>query len=115
MEVTFLRTHKEIEPFTKRISGCLPFVGHLIISMNGGMNLIANLTEREIEIVEALSRGLSSEEISDKFIISVFTVNTHRRNAMEKLHAKNAPHMVRICLEEGLIQAYQAEKWALYQ
>lgn len=62
-----------------------------------------SLTEREIEIIEALSRGLSSDEISVKFFISTFTVNTHRRNAMEKLNAKNAAHLVRICFEEGVI------------
>lgn len=61
------------------------------------------LTEREIEIIDALSQGLSSDEISVKLFISTFTVNTHRRNAMEKLKARNAAHLVRICFEEGII------------
>lgn len=61
------------------------------------------LTDREIEIIDALSQGLSSDEISVKLFISTFTVNTHRRNAMDKLKARNAAHLVRICFEEGVI------------
>ena len=63
-----------------------------------------NLTNREIEIVEALSNGLSSDEISVKFYISVLTVNTHRRNIMQKVKARSAAHLVRICFEEGIIR-----------
>ncbi len=62
-----------------------------------------NLTRREIEIIEALSLGLSSDEISVKLYISTLTVNTHRRNAMQKVNARSAAHLVRICFEEGVI------------
>ena len=63
----------------------------------------SNLTMREIEIIYALSYGLSSDEIATQLFISVFTVNTHRRNAMDKVNARNAAHLVRICFEAGYI------------
>lgn len=66
-----------------------------------------NLTGREIEIIDALSQGLSSEEISAKFFISVFTVNTHRRNLLCKLNAKNSAHLVRKCFEGGVLNESQ--------
>ncbi len=68
------------------------------------MAAVTELTEREIEIVEELSRGLSSDEISTKLFISVFTVNTHRRNAMTKVNARNTAHLVRMCFEGGVFE-----------
>ncbi|MEM9298919.1 MAG: helix-turn-helix transcriptional regulator [Bacteroidota bacterium] len=62
-----------------------------------------NLTRREIEIIEALSLGLSSDEISAKLFISALTVSTHRKNAMRKANARSAAHLVRICFEGGVI------------
>ena len=66
---------------------------------------ITNLTEREIEIVEALSFGFSSDEISAKFFISVLTVNTHRSTAMLKMNARNSSHLIRLCFEHGIISS----------
>ena len=79
-------------------------------NMTNATNMITTtiLTEREIEIIDALSQGLSSDEISIKLYISTFTVNTHRRNAMDKLNARNAVHLVRICFEEGIIVGKEA-------
>ena len=52
-------------------------------NMTNATNMITTtiLTEREIEIIDALSQGLSSDEISIKLYISTFTVNTHRCTA----------------------------------
>jgi len=68
------------------------------------MTTIFDLTEREIEIAKELSYGLSSDEISTKLFISVFTVNTHRRNAMMKVHARNTAHLIRKCFEFGVFE-----------
>lgn len=46
------------------------------------------LTNREIEIVEHLLEGKTSEEISGEIFISKHTVDTHRRNILEKLGIK---------------------------
>lgn len=43
-----------------------------------------NLTDREIEIIELLLVGKSSQQIADKLFISRHTVDTHRRNILEK-------------------------------
>ncbi len=42
------------------------------------------LSEREIEILIALAKGLSNKEIADQMHISVYTVMTHRKNIIEK-------------------------------
>jgi hypothetical protein len=42
------------------------------------------LSVREFEIARLIESGLTSEEIADKLFVSVHTVNTHRRNILEK-------------------------------
>ena len=43
-----------------------------------------NLTSRELEILLLIEKGFSSKEIAEKLFLSVFTVNTHRSNILEK-------------------------------
>ena len=61
------------------------------------------LTEREIEVLQLVVEGLSNKEIADKLFISVRTVDTHRRNLMEKLEAKNTAELVRKAFEKKLV------------
>jgi len=61
------------------------------------------LTEREIEILQLVVDGLSNKEIADQLFISVRTVDTHRRNLMEKLEAKNTAELVRKAFEKKLV------------
>lgn len=44
------------------------------------------LTDREQEVLAALSEGLRNREIGDKLHISVDTVKTHLRHAFRKLN-----------------------------
>jgi DNA-binding NarL/FixJ family response regulator len=48
----------------------------------------ATLTDREREALQLLAEGRSSKEIADKMGVSVKTVETHRRNIMEKLNLR---------------------------
>ena len=47
------------------------------------------LSKREQEILEQLSRGFRYKEIADKLFISLDTVRTHIRNIYEKLQVNN--------------------------
>ena len=42
------------------------------------------LSEREFEIVSLIGSGMSSDQIAEKLFLSVHTVNTHRRNILDK-------------------------------
>ena len=48
-----------------------------------------NLSLREKEVLEWLSKGYSYKEIASKLFISIETVRTHIRNIYDKLHARN--------------------------
>lgn len=61
------------------------------------------LTPREVEIVKLIAAGYSSKEIADELYISVRTVETHRRNLMQKLHTKSAISLVHYAVKNGII------------
>ena len=46
----------------------------------------SNLTRRESEIVEMLSRGLTEKEIAEHLFISAYTVNNHMKSIRSKLN-----------------------------
>lgn len=54
------------------------------------------LTDREIEIVKHLLEGKTSEEISGEIFISRHTVDTHRRNILEKLGIKSTSEILKL-------------------
>lgn len=47
------------------------------------------LTQREIEIANLVCQELSSEQIAHKLNLSLHTINTHRKNILRKISAKN--------------------------
>lgn len=62
-----------------------------------------NITNRELEILQLIVEGLTSQEIADQLYISPRTVDTHRANLMKKLDINNAAGLVRYALENDLI------------
>ena len=64
---------------------------------------IANLTEREIEIIKLIVRSMTNKEIAGQLSISDLTVNTHRKNAMRKLGIKNTAGLVKFAIDNHLV------------
>ena len=44
------------------------------------------LTDREVEVLRLVARGMANREIADQLVISENTVKNHVRNILEKLH-----------------------------
>lgn len=53
------------------------------------------ITDRELEILRLIARGLSTKMIADKCCISINTVETHRRRLLEKLNVKNSMELIK--------------------
>ncbi|HEU4760180.1 MAG TPA: response regulator transcription factor [Dehalococcoidia bacterium] len=49
----------------------------------------AELSRREMEVLELASQGATNREIGDRLFISIGTVKNHVHNILEKLHLKN--------------------------
>lgn len=61
-------------------------------------------TPREREILAFIANGLTSQEIADRLFISLNTVETHRRNLINKFQAKNMAEMIHIAITNGFLQ-----------
>lgn len=61
------------------------------------------ISPREIEVLRLIALEFSNSEIAEKLFISIRTVDTHRRNLLEKLNAKNTAGLVRFAIKKGLV------------
>lgn len=61
------------------------------------------LSPREIEVLKLIAQEYSNSEIAQKLFISIRTVDTHRRNLLEKLKVKNNVGLTKYALNKGLI------------
>jgi DNA-binding NarL/FixJ family response regulator len=63
-----------------------------------------NLTEREIEVLQQICLGLSTEEIAEKLFISPKTVKSHKSKLLEKTACKNTPLLILFAIKNKIVQ-----------
>jgi two-component system response regulator NreC len=61
------------------------------------------LTPREREILQLIAEGKSNKEAANLLHLSVYTVETHRANLMEKLKLKSVPELILYAVRKGII------------
>jgi DNA-binding NarL/FixJ family response regulator len=61
------------------------------------------LTRREKEIIELLSEGLTSPQIADKLFLSVYTIETHRKNLLQKFNVSSTLLLLKVAREYKLL------------
>ena len=64
---------------------------------------IPRLTRREKEILSLLIEGKSTKQISDELFLSYLTIQTHRRNLLQKFNVKNSIELINFVKENGLL------------
>ena len=70
-------------------------------ALNG--NGASLLSPREVEVTILLTKGLINKEIADRLNISIATVITHRKNIMEKLHARSLADIIIYAVMNGYV------------
>jgi DNA-binding NarL/FixJ family response regulator len=71
--------------------------------LNGKDKTEAILTRRELEILKHISDGFTNVEIAEKLFISALTVDSHRKNLIIKLNAKNTASLIKIAIQKGYL------------
>ncbi len=61
------------------------------------------LSPREREVLQLISEGHNVKQVAAKLCLSPKTVETHRRNIMEKLDIDNLVDLIRYAIREGVI------------
>lgn len=62
-----------------------------------------HLSDREQEIITLIAEGMKNAEIAERLFLSTHTVNTHRKNIMQKLGVKNTAAIVMYAVKANLV------------
>jgi DNA-binding NarL/FixJ family response regulator len=63
------------------------------------------LSDRELDVLAGVARGLSSKQIAANLGLSVFTVENHRRRIMDRIGVKSLAGLVLLAVELNLVDA----------
>ena len=99
-----------LEAIAAVMAGGSYFSPRLLSSLTGRMHAREHdeladdqLSSREREILVAVCRGLSNQEIADELFISKRTVDKHRANILEKTGCKNTASLVVYAIRNGIV------------
>jgi len=69
--------------------------------------MMAKISQREIQILDLISRGLTTKEIASQLFLSMHTVISHRKNLLIKMDVKNTAGLVRKGFEHGFLTLHK--------
>jgi DNA-binding NarL/FixJ family response regulator len=69
-----------------------------------GEGMVESLTEREMEVLEAVAKGWSNKEVSEALHISPHTVQVHLGNVFGKLNVKTRTEAVLYAIRQGWVE-----------
>jgi DNA-binding NarL/FixJ family response regulator len=76
-----------------------------VLSSNEGSDLkeVPRLTRREKEILQLIGKGYTTQQIAGALFISTHTVESHRKNLMEKFGVPNTATVIKLATDFGLM------------
>ncbi|MBC8768541.1 response regulator transcription factor [Arenibacter sp. BSSL-BM3] len=80
----------------------LSFEAELAVQKNEN-SVIPVITRREKEVLLLIAEGMTNNEIAQKLFISTTTVDTHRKNLLNKFEVKNTASLIRVATKNQLI------------
>jgi len=77
--------------------------GYLNKALTASQTVHSILSPREREVLQLIAEGLSAKEIAAHINLSIKTIETHRRNIMEKLNMHSIAEVTKYAVREGLV------------
>ena len=90
-----------------------PYISHKIsanmlkninISLLQEEKVEVDLSPRELEILDLIAEGYTNAEIADKIFTSKRTVETHRKNLIDKTGTKNTAALIKFAILNGILK-----------
>jgi two-component system invasion response regulator UvrY len=75
-----------------------------VVAGGGRPTGLANLSDREMEVLKLMASGRTLSQVADLLNISVATVSTYRSRLLEKLVLDNTAELIRFGLENNLVE-----------
>jgi two-component system, NarL family, response regulator NreC len=69
----------------------------------GAVDTYELLTERERQVLQLVAEGNSNKEIAVRLFLSVYTVETHRKNILQKLNLHGAADLILYAVRKGIL------------
>lgn len=93
-----------VDDYVRRLPGDRSDGGGGGVTHGGGdfSNAFQKLTAREREVLQLMAEGYATKEIATRLHVSVKTVETHRRQLMEKLQLYSVAEVTKYAIREGL-------------
>lgn len=86
------------------IAGKMYFsTGVINTSEAGNEDEAPTLTKREKEIMQLIAEGMTSSEIASKLFLSIYTVDTHRKNLLTKFEVNNTALLIKVAAKFGIV------------
>lgn len=63
------------------------------------------LSPREREVLQLIAEGNTNAVIANKLTLSVRTIEAHRARIMAKLHINSHAELVRLAIQQGLVES----------
>ncbi len=63
-----------------------------------------DLSPREYEVLQLITKGMKTVQIADQLHVSVHTINSHRKNILKKLNLKSPAELIVYAMESGLVK-----------
>jgi len=74
-------------------------------SLRATQSPIEKLSDRELEVLQLIGKGMTTSQIADKLCLSVKTIETYREHLKQKLTLQSGPELVRYAIEWSLSQS----------
>jgi DNA-binding NarL/FixJ family response regulator len=112
---------EELKYALRRVSAGEPYISHKIAvsmikkltdqnrissasSAATACQINVDLSDRELEILGLIAEGYTNTEIADKTFTSRRTVETHRKNLIEKTKTKNTATLIKFAIVNGILK-----------